>query len=409
MALIKKENYFPFITLLITIISVNDWNRIPIGNTYVEWLILFLAFSFLYKYIRKHNLFWTNGYKILAIYIVYVIIQTIRGVFVADNYWEYKALVAGSSALLMPAFIYYFITPNNYVQTFVYWYRYAIKLFVIFFAWTLQLGAYNFYLSPVLLFGCFLPLIKRRWRIVMIFLLTLMLFVDLGARSQVIKAFMCFIISALIIFTKYTKDIFIKIAHWICYSAAIILLILGISGKYNIFAEIEEGDKIHSSSTTENLNADTRSALYVEVINSAINNDYIIWGRSPARGNDSDAFGALLGKELRTGKYERHSNEIGGTNVFTWIGLIGVFLNLIIYLRGSYLAVYRSRNVYIKLIGFYIAFRWMYSWVEDFNRFDIMNLTLWAMIAMGYSKEFRNMSDIEFKNWVRSVFPKRIL
>ena len=51
----------------------------------------------------------------------------------------------------------------------------------------------------------------------------------------------------------------------------------------------------------------------------------------------------------------------------------------------------------------------MYSWVEDFNRFDIMNLTLWAMIAMGYSKEFRNMSDIEFKNWVRSVFPKRIL
>lgn len=157
----------------------------------------------------------------------------------------------------------------------------------------------------------------------------------------------------------------------------------------------------------EDLSADTRTFIYEEVISSAIRHNYIWFGRTPARGNDSMSFGSYSAENLKTGKYERHSNEVCHPNIFTWLGLVGVILYSLIYLKSSYLAVYKSNNIYIKILGVFIAFRWAYGWVEDFNRFDIMNISLWMMIAMGFSEQFRDMTDRDFKIWIRSIFWKQ--
>jgi hypothetical protein len=220
---------------------------------------------------------------------------------------------------------------------------------------------------------------------------------------------MCLFISALIIYRKYINNAFLKTLHWGFYTLAITLLVLGLSGKYNFFDDLEKKDHFHTSLTQQNLNEDTRSKIYLEVISSAVNNDYILWGRSPARGNDSEIFGKIIEKQTKTGKFERYNNEVGALNIFTWTGFIGVILVFLLYLTSSYLALYKSNNIYIKFIGCYIAFRWLYSWIEDFNRFDIMNISLWAMIAMGYSKKLREISNHEFKCWINSVLPKKIL
>ena len=65
------------------------------------------------------------------------------------------------------------------------------------------------------------------------------------------------------------------------------------------------------------LAADTRTFIYIEVLDSAIRNEYIVWGRTPARGNDSAAFGSFSAEELKTNKYERHSNELLHLNLLT--------------------------------------------------------------------------------------------
>lgn len=127
-------------------------------------------------------------------------------------------------------------------------------------------------------------------------------------------------------------------------------------------------------------------------------------GRTPARGNDSVTFGEFNAEELKTGKFERHSNEVCFPNIFTWLGLIGMILYCLIYLKSSYLALYKSNNLFMKLIGVYIAFRFLFGWIEDFNRFDISNIALWMVIAMGFSVEFRRMNNQEFILWVKSVF-----
>ena len=192
----------------------------------------------------------------------------------------------------------------------------------------------------------------------------------------------------------------------------VVLLFLGLTGTFNIFEGLSlknEGKyeitrTVDGKNVTDDLSADTRTFIYKEVISSAIKHDYVLWGRTPARGNDSVFFGRFSAEELGTGKFERHSNELCHTNVFTWLGLVGLILYSCIYLRSSYLAVFKSNSIYMKFLGCFIAFRWAYGWVEDFNRFDIMNVSLWMMIAMGISIRFRSMSNRDFYLWVLSIF-----
>ena len=156
----------------------------------------------------------------------------------------------------------------------------------------------------------------------------------------------------------------------------------------------------------EKLAADTRTFIYEEVLASALKNNYVIFGRTPARGNDSYMFGLYNAEELKTGKYERHYNELCHLNVFTWLGLIGLFLHCTIYLVASYQAVYYSNNQFVKYVGIMVAFNWALGWIENCTRFDIMNLTIWIMISICLSSKFRLMNDMEFKLWFDSLFVK---
>jgi hypothetical protein len=199
-----------------------------------------------------------------------------------------------------------------------------------------------------------------------------------------------------------------------CFALPFVFLFLGVTKTFNVF-QIDEyvkgtytEKKIIAGQVKEmDLKADTRTFLYKEVIMSAIKNNYILIGRSPARGNESEHFGEHAAIELKTGRYERYINEVSILNIFTWTGLVGLVLYFFVFFKAVYLAIYKSNNFFLKVIGLYVTFRWIYAWVEDFNRFDIMNIVLWMLIAICYSEQFRNMSDADFKTWLNSIFKKK--
>lgn len=93
------------------------------------------------------------------------------------------------------------------------------------------------------------------------------------------------------------------------------------------------------------------------------------------------------------------NDELYFPNMLTRLGIIRMILYRLTYLKASYLVVYKSRNVFIKLLGVFIAFRFAYGWLEDFNSFSIMNIAPWMIIAMGFSDSFRKMTNREFKYW----------
>lgn len=409
---IRINNKLSVLVFLVTIISVNPWIRFPIGNTISTWCIDFLTIFtiFWYKKVYFHPIN-KKYYNVVYIYLVWLFFCVIRGVFIADNYWEWKNLVAATVALLLPVFVYVFSIPSVLRDVLKLWIKYALPIFFIFFIWVLPRGGYYFYLGPVFLLACFMPIIKRKYKWLFVGLLLFMVFAEIGARSQSIKALVALSMSVAYIFSKYISTRILKMVHWLFYFLPLFLLFLGISGIFNIFQDMDshkgkyvEQKVVDGNVVQLDLYDDTRSEIYLEVITSAVLNNYVLWGRTPARGNDSESFSEAVENIDGITITERFHNEVCFLNIFTWLGLIGVILYGLIYLRSSYLAVYKSNNIFVKLVGVFVAFRFMYGWVEDINAFDIMNISLWMMISMGFSEDFRKMNNMEFKSWVRSIF-----
>lgn len=111
-----------------------------------------------------------------------------------------------------------------------------------------------------------------------------------------------------------------------------IFFALGATGIFNVFNADEElginGKYSMNTSDTEDVSAliDTRTFLYVEEINSAIKNNYVILGNSIARGYDSAFFGHSIDLDLKTNRGERQSCEVSILNVFNYFGLVGCII-----------------------------------------------------------------------------------
>ena len=400
----------PIIIILITFFSGNPWSKFPIGNTAIIWIVNFATIISVFWYKR---IFKNPSLFIINIYLTWIFFELIRGMLIAENYWEWKQLINGTFALLLPIFVYAFSIPQVLRNTLKLWIKYALPAFFLFFIWVIHPNVVQVYLGPILLLSCFLPVLKRKWQLIFLFLLLFMIFVAFEARSQVTKAAAALLMSVGYIMGQYLNDKILKLTHWFFYITPIILLYLGISGVFNIFEHFEDTEeytvtkiRMDGEIVEENLTADTRTFIYKEVLSSAIQNNYILWGRTPARGNDSMTFGEHTAEDLGTEKKERHSNEVGFANVFTWSGLIGLILYGLIYLRSSYLSLYKSNNIFMKLIGIFISFRFLYGWIEDGNNFSLLSISLWMMISMGFSEKFRAMDNKMFKIWIKSIFSK---
>lgn len=410
------RKFIVFTTFFLTIVCGCQWAGLAL-NQFIIWAFTALYLGAAIKISRFCSpaicTFDKNLYKI---YIFWIIIEVIRGTFfeTMGNYWIWKDLMTGTFALFIPILTFIYVSPDLLRSILRFWYKYALICFVLFIPF-LPIGSYHFYLGPLYIVTAVWMIFPKRWMMIFIGLTLLMIFIDPGARSQVLKTGVILIISMAYFFRKFISLKLLKIIHWILYILPVVLLILGITGKFNVFEDLSSNEGKYTSTTigsggqkeVEDLSADTRTFIYVEIIQSALKHNYVIWGRTPARGNDSDFFGAFYAEDLKTGLYERHANETGLPSIFTWTGLIGLVLLSCIYIRSSFLAVYRSNNNYIKLIGCFVAFRWCYGWIEDMYNYTPMILSLWMMIAMCLSKKFRSMNDNEMKQWLLSLVSRR--
>ena len=409
----------PLSILLIAVSSVVPYMKpeVPmvssLDNTTLWWavsaLILIIFFLSKHFFFDKRN---DDNMLIIWIYLLWNVMCIIRGMFVAELYWDWKALIGNTLALLMPIII-FSATNKMVVQSLLAFYmKYAVPLFLLL-GLIIRTDAFGFYLIPISLLVLFFPVVTQRQKYVILFATAVLFIADPAARSNVIKFGVPFLILLMYYLRNKISGNVFKVSRLVLLILPFVFLGLGITGIFNVFniREYVDGEITATGVDNEgnrvdmNLVEDTRTFLYVEVLESAINNKYWLLGRTPARGNDSDSFGAVSA-EL-TGRYERLSNEIGLANVFTWTGIVGVILYFLIFFRASFLAVNKSRNIYVKMVGVYVAFRWLYSWVEDINNFTLNYFMLMVMIGLCFSHSFRNMTDQEVTIWVRGIFDAR--
>ena len=113
-----------------------------------------------------------------------------------------------------------------------------------------------------------------------------------------------------------------------------------------------------------------------------------------------ESFYDIVG-ELHYG--ERAETESSVLNVFMHFGVFGIIVYMILFFCASYWGIFRANNMYLPILGLYVAFRFLVGWVEDFTRFDLNMFFLWAVVGMCYSPYFREMTDDEFNDWFEGV------
>lgn len=406
----------PFTVALIAFATVLPYPKSPgniltlFSNTTVWWLV-YTAILYMYFVAATQIVTVKNARLLLFVklYLIFNVLQIIRGLFVADGYWEWKGLVNNTMILLMPV-ISFSTTNTRFVQVlFQKYIRYTLPFLplVLLFAST---GAVGFFLALVPVLLIFIFNMPTKWKLVTISLVVLIFVIDLDARSNVIKFLVPCMFLILIYLRHFFSQRFFEQCRLFLFVLPIIFFALAVSGIFNIF-KMEEyvGSDKHFEKKTNtkgeiveiDLTADTRTGLYEEVLSTA--EKYNTWwlGRSPARGNETELFSKL---EEITGKSERLSNEFAIANVFTWTGIIGVVLYGLAFYRASFLSVNCSRNIYSKCLGLYLAFRWAFGWVEDINHFTLTHFTIWVMIGLCTSRSFREMTDKEVRLWVKGIF-----
>ncbi len=351
----------------------------------------------------------TEDYKYVNLYLRWTYILSVIGFVVADNYIEYRQLFVGIVSLLVPVLCWLFCRPTISLNLLSAWYKYAWLPFLFLFYF--KLGFTQFYMQPILVLVCLFPLFPKKTAMMILLLGVLLATKDIEEeRAPFIKATVAILTGIAISIRNVLPTKIIRIGRVFCFFCSVIVFVFVFGDAYDVFvgkADVEE--VVHSNKERDVVEKDTRSLLYIDVVTSAIDNEYLIWGRTPARGFDITYSGVLFwfDKTISYNKNERHKNEMVLSNILTWEGLVGLLLFSLIYIRGSYLAVYRSNNKIIPILGCFIAWRWSWGWVEDANNFLITDVDLWALIAICYSSYFRRMSDGEFIVWANGLLSKK--
>ncbi len=398
----------------LAIYSVARFYEPPLGSTTFWWIIQFLVITIFliarFTYFKDEN---KNHFLFLNLYLIWVSLSLIRGIFVAENYWDYKALISNTFRLFIPL-IAYIVTDNERLQSILtYFVKYAFPIAPIFLL-PLSIGSWGWYLFPFSFLMLFFPLLKVHWKLILVFISLIGIAGDITSRSIVVK----YSVPLLLLLLYYLRHFMaseklISFFYKIFFIAPIVLFLLAATGIFNV---LDMKEYIKGDYETEIVNSDgqviksdirddSRTFIYEEVLASALKYNYWFLGRTPARGNETIAF-ATVGEET-TGRKERLKNEANIPNVFTWLGIVGVILYFLVFYKASSLAISQSNNIYIKLTGLFVAFRWMYAWLEDPFIFDMNSFTIWIMIGACLSQSFRRMDNMEIKLWVRGIFDKK--
>lgn len=400
----KTKKIFSILTVALTFISVNQWSRIPLGNQWTTWIIQMSFICMLVIY-RNYLCPLNNYSKILRIYLAWLLFDIVRGICIAENYWEWKQLIGNSICLMLPLFLWLFCIPSITANIYRNWIRYAIPAFLIFFVWLV--GITQFYLSPLLLLFCFWPIFKKKYAFLLFLSCLIYMFANEEARAQTIKGGMALLMGIASLIVYKLNPILIRVGHVLGYLCTLVLFLVILSDASGlILGKMTEDEAIENNKKRTSNEKDTRSLIYYDVYMSSINHDYWLCGHTPARGNEVGMSWVLfreMYEEVKFNKNERYRNEMLHLNIYTWLGLIGLIIYSMFYFRASYLAVYKSKNRYISLLGCFIAFRWSFAWIEDTNTFMISDISLWTMLGMCFSPYFRNMSKVEFENWIRGL------
>lgn len=378
------------------------------GSVTIPNLIITL---FLLLWFYKYKKLWKEGdfdrSFFIKLFIVVNSIIYIRGfsnvIIQSDMYNMVTGLLV--YCIIFPQLI-YLSTPE---KTFTIWKSFlsigALLCLISFFT-PIEETTYNVAYNASFL-CCFifcLPYLSKKWTIIILVLSFLMVTYDIECRSNLIGYILPFII--VICYPIFGKRINMKAYYYLMFLMPVILLVLGALGVFNVFTYMAESSDFQIEGADRTVTVDSRTGIFVDVIGGLYNQNAILFGLGGNGRVETHIAQNLDFSEVY--KYGRSGTESGMLNYILQAGILGLIAYGGLILRGSYNAIFKSNNDFMKMLGLYMVFKYVFSFIEDRIMLNAHSLYIFLWIGMCYNRTFRNMSNTEFKTYVCNIFNNKM-
>jgi hypothetical protein len=344
--------------------------------------------------------------RYVTLFNVYGLMVLFRGMISAANYKDWTTLASDNIPLyLFVQFTIFFGAINSTLFVSFKWFLWFILPLSIILVFRNQdnLGFTDFShtVSPIYLLIICIPFLNKR-NVLLVISISIFSFIsDISDRSNLVNIGIAFLITS----TYYLRNNilmlpFLKGLRKVLLIAPIVLLILGTLGIFNIF---QAGDLLgdytieNNSGKSQDLLVDSRTPIYVDVFNQLKKDDAIIWGLG-ANGKTATSLTNLALQDGITDfadvyKDGRPGTESGMLNFIQWGGAIGGILYFLLFWKGSEVAINNSKNWLCVMLSIWLAYKAIFSFVEDTLFFSPYSIFTLIAIGMCLNKKLKQMSN----------------
>lgn len=381
------------------------FGKLAVIYSYVVYLVM--AFICLFYFCKNKKMLFRK-YRIPSILyilmILYILAAIIKLIFVPSGIFPFQRMQVMCSFLCFGG-MFIMLSDKNLANLNKNWWKWMPLFFLIVF-----ILIHRWHYMSILCFCLFYLIVsdclKRNKRLFVYFAIIMMIW-GIFQRMEYIR-----IAGAVVIFLclRYNlipnKYVCGKIFQ-VLLVLPLLLLLLGIMGMFNVFDMDSYVETEYISASGERMNDDTRTLLYEESIASAIKNNYVIYGRTPAYGYDTPWFtieGTNHAWNDVRGLFPQRNSEVFVINIFTWMGIIGFLTWLIFFYYTGYKAIKQSNNKYIRAFALFIGVYWIGCWIE--NPFDHPSphfFILYIVSSLCLRSDICQFNDIEMKSYLKNI------
>ena len=267
---VKKLVVFVFIIDVLYWLQINNFLGFS-GSTIVSSTLAYISIIIILKisrsYFNKNNLS-TSILFFYRLWIFICVIGVIRGVILAENYWDIKYLFISGIPLIFVSLLSQVgnkIILFRYILNYYLEYIVLIALLFIPLTFIANQELFSRLVVATSIFIIFIPYLKKKKVLIIILITALSIGLIIAFRTNILKVTFSILILGCYYFRNIVGKRIITIAFFALFLAPIYFLSSAISGDFNIFSDIgeKEGYEIDGrNGKSENLVADTRTLLY---------------------------------------------------------------------------------------------------------------------------------------------------
>lgn len=400
----KDFRYFLKYTILLiflpSIFTGFYHGKITVMTTLCGWILFVSYFNF------KRKLFLNDfdGRNIIKIFLLYMTILYIRGWGNIDSDSDVYAQLGSNIffCFLFPCliFISHPLYLYNVLKSFI-WPGALLCVICYFYPPSDGMMSLAHNASFLNVFILCMPFIKKKWSICIITAVIFVVLLDIDRRSIMVNNVVTLML--VICYPLLKVKIFKRVAYCILIILPLTFAYLGYKGEFNIFQFLDK-TSFFLNNDSRSLFVDSRTSIYEDVFGELKKDDSLVYGLGCNGKTETSLSDQPNTIYYIIYKFGRPGTESGMLNYIQYGGLIGFILYGLLLVIASYKATFLSNNSFMTSLGLFVAFKFLYSFIEDQIMFNAHSFYIFLWIGMCYNKKFREMSNEQIKKYLHKIF-----